>query len=112
LALAGGQCRGSEALFFPSPLAFSVQLYSTKSFQPLGTLVYHKDNCHAVAFASSYERRASDDHPSTGPGEGENEDDDMTDEEKRQRGRWLFAAGKDYRVSIWGLISFDNAGTV
>jgi len=82
-----------------------VRLYSTKSFKPLGTLVYHKDNCHAVAFASSYERHAAD--------EGKSEDDDdMTNEEKRQRGRWLIVAGKDYRVSIWGLISFDKVGTI
>lgn len=84
-----------------------MRLYSTKSFKSLGTLVYHKDNCHALAFASTYMGRTTD--PSDGLG---GDEDDMTDEEKRRRGRWLIAAGKDNRVSIWGLISFEKGTTV
>ena len=79
-----------------------MRLYSTKSFKSLGTLAYHKDNCHALAFASTFRDKEC----------GGNEDeDDMTDEEKRQRGRWLIVAGKDNRVSIWSLLSFEK-GTV
>ena len=48
-------------------------------------------------------------NPSDGLG---GDEDDMTDEEKRRRGRWLIAAGKDNRVSIWGLISFEKGTTV
>jgi len=84
-----------------------VRLYSTKSFKSLGTLVYHKDNCHALAFASTYMGRTTD--PSDGLG---GDEDDMTDEDKRQRGRWLIAAGKDNRVSIWGLMSFEKGTAV
>ena len=90
-------------------LGSRVRLYSTKSFKLLGTLVYHKENCHALAFASTYMGRTTD--PSDGWGADEDEDD-MTDEEKRQRGRWLIAAGKDNRVSIWGLMSFEKGTTV
>ncbi|KIJ67111.1 hypothetical protein HYDPIDRAFT_109119 [Hydnomerulius pinastri MD-312] len=77
-----------------------VRLYSTKTFKPLGTLVYHKENCQALAFASSFS-----DHPT----DTDNDEDDMTVEEKRQRGRWLVTAAKDTRVSIWALMSFEKA---
>ncbi|KAI9568290.1 WD40-repeat-containing domain protein [Boletus coccyginus] len=83
-----------------------VRLYSTKSFKSLGTLVYHKENCHALAFASAYVGRT------TNLSGGDEDEDDMTDEEKRQRGRWLIAAGKDCRVSIWALISFEKGTPV
>ncbi|KAN0092896.1 WD40-repeat-containing domain protein [Tylopilus felleus] len=85
-----------------------VRLYSTKSFKPLGTLVYHKENCHALAFASTY-RDGDSVHVADGLDSNE---DDMTDEEKRQRGRWLVAAGKDNRVSMWGLMSFEKGTTI
>ncbi|KAF8440495.1 WD40-repeat-containing domain protein [Boletus edulis BED1] len=80
-----------------------VRLYSTKSFKPLGALVYHKENCHALAFASAYTDRDS--------GNVSDGEDDMTNEEKRRRGRWLVTAGKDSRVSIWGLMSFEKGTT-
>ncbi|KAG8213366.1 WD40-repeat-containing domain protein [Butyriboletus roseoflavus] len=90
-----------------------VRPYSTKSFKPLGTLVYHKENCHALAFASTYGGCTTDrDFGGTSDGlDGDEDEDDMTDEEKRQRGRWLIAAGKDRRVSIWGLMSFEKGTT-
>lgn len=91
-----------------------VRLYSTKNFKPLGTLVYHKENCHALVFASTYGGRTIDrDSGNVSDGsDGDEDEDDMTDEEKRQRGRWLIAAGKDNRVSIWGLMSFEKGPTV
>ena len=85
-----------------------VRLYSTKTFKPLGTLVYHKENCHALAFASTFRDRDS----GNAADELDGDEDDMTDEEKRRRGRWLIAAGKDNRVSIWGLMSFEKGTTV
>ena len=70
--------------------------------------MYHKDNCHALAFASTYSGGSTTlRHVSDELGE-----DDMTNEEKRQRGQWLIAAGKDNRVSIWGLISFEKGTAV
>lgn len=98
---------------FSGSLEFSIRLYSTKSLKPLGTLVYHKDNCHALTFASTYGRSTDLGSSSVTDGLDEDEDeDDMTDNEKRQRGRWLIAAGKDNRVSIWGLMSFEKGTTV
>ncbi|KAF8834310.1 WD40 repeat-like protein [Paxillus ammoniavirescens] len=82
-----------------------VRLYSAKSFKSLGTLVCHKENCQALTFASSFHNHNSGDNTSN---EAEDDEDDMTDEEKQQRARWLVTAGKDYRVSIWGLMSFEK----
>lgn len=76
-----------------------VRLYSTKSFKPLGTLVYHKQSCQALTFASDVRPIDEDD---------DDDDDDMTVAEKCQRSRWLLTAGKDARVSIWALMSFEK----
>ncbi|KAF9236702.1 WD40-repeat-containing domain protein [Melanogaster broomeanus] len=87
-----------------------VRLYSTKNFKSLGTLVYHKETCQALAFASSFNDRATDWDPDNNASkEAEEGEDDMTNEEKQQRGRWLIVTGKDCRVSIWGLMSFERA---
>jgi len=88
-----------------------VRLYSTKNFKPLGTLVCHKEACQALAFATSFNDHTTDRNPgnNTSMEAEEGDDDDMTDEEKQQRGRWLITTGKDYRVSIWGLMSFEKA---
>jgi len=75
---------------------FRVRLYSTKSFKSLGTLVHHKQSCQALTFASDV--RSAD----------KEVDDDMTLTEKYQRSRWLITAGKDTRVSIWALMSFEK----
>ncbi|KAL4064499.1 WD40-repeat-containing domain protein [Scleroderma yunnanense] len=75
-----------------------VRLYSTKSFKSLGTFVHHKQSCQALKFAS--------DVSVTDKNEGD--EDDMTLAEKRQRSRWLITAGKDARVSIWALMSFEK----
>ncbi|KIM67180.1 hypothetical protein SCLCIDRAFT_1210681 [Scleroderma citrinum Foug A] len=74
-----------------------VRLYSTRSFKSLGTLVHHKQSCQALTFA--YDVRSA---------VKEGNDDDMTLAEKCQRGRWLITAGKDTRVSIWALMSFEK----
>ncbi|KAI6115590.1 WD40-repeat-containing domain protein [Pisolithus croceorrhizus] len=77
-----------------------VRLYSTKTFKSLGTLVHHKQACQSLAFASSSDigsREAVDD-----------DEEDMTPQENLQRSRWLVSAGKDARVSIWALMSFEK----
>ena len=38
----------------------------------------------------------------------DSDDEELSNEEKLNRSRWLFAGGKDNRVSIWPLISFDK----
>lgn len=111
--MAGGSRSSTmDGITVPQALLGSrVRLYSTKSLKPLGTLVYHKENCHALAFASTYRGRTTD-RDFRNVLDGDEDDDDMTDEEKRQRGRWLIAAGQDNRVSIWGLMSFEKGTTV
>ncbi|KIK95219.1 hypothetical protein PAXRUDRAFT_827218 [Paxillus rubicundulus Ve08.2h10] len=87
-----------------------VRLYSAKSFKSLGTLVCHKENCQALTFTSSLNNiSTAQDSGDKTLNETEDDEDDMTDEEKQQRARWLVVAGKDYRVSIWGLMSFAKA---
>ena len=83
-----------------------VRLYSTKTFKPLGSLVYHKKNCQSIAFARS--------HP-TGPSgaasagaEDYEEEDEMSEAEKQERTRWLVSGGQDSRVVIWSLIDFGK----
>lgn len=73
--------------------------------KPLGTLKYHKSTCQAVEFARS---PADGAQPMTQPDSDTANDDDWTPEEKAERERWLVAGGKDYRVSIWSLITFSK----
>lgn len=85
---------------------FRIRLYSTKTLKPLGTLAYHKEGCQAVAFASSLLE-----HVAPVKSEEDTDDEEMDIVEKEVRSRWLVAAGKDSRVSIWEMISFrDNEG--
>ena len=72
-----------------------IRLYSTKSFKRLGTLKYHKSACQCLEFARSIQVEEID-----------SDDEELSNEEKLNRSRWLFAGGKDNRVSIWPLISF------
>ncbi|KIK57640.1 hypothetical protein GYMLUDRAFT_228597 [Collybiopsis luxurians FD-317 M1] len=79
-----------------------VRLYSTKSFKPLGTLKYHRDGCQALSFATSISVDSI-------PPQDDDDDDDMLDEDKIKRGRWLISGGKDKRIAIWELISFERS---
>ncbi|KAH7928224.1 WD40 repeat-like protein [Leucogyrophana mollusca] len=81
-----------------------VRLFSTKSFKPLGTLAYHKQSCQAVAFASA----AADADPIGSDVLDDEDDEDLTTEERGARGRWLVVGGKDTRVSIWKLMTFEK----
>ena len=80
-----------------------IRLYSTKSFKPLGTLKYHKSACQCLEFARSIRVEENPDVE-----EIDSDDEELTSEEKLNRSRWLFAGGKDNRVSIWPLMSFDK----
>lgn len=37
------------------------------------------------------------------------EDDEISEDEERARSRWLVGGGKDRRVSIWSLMSFESS---
>ncbi|KAJ4487745.1 WD40-repeat-containing domain protein [Lentinula aciculospora] len=84
-----------------------VRLYSTKSFKPVGTLEYHKDGCQALSFATSASTDSGSQYKELEELH-EDEDEDMLDEEKLKRSRWLVSGGKDKRIAIWELISFEK----
>ncbi|KAJ3991237.1 WD40-repeat-containing domain protein [Lentinula boryana] len=84
-----------------------IRLYSTSSLKPLGTLKYHKDGCQALSFATMIRIDPSSRYKEQD--EDADEDEDMLDEEKLQRGRWLMSGGKDKRIAIWELISFEKS---
>jgi hypothetical protein len=77
-------------LLFPS-----IRLYGTKTFKALGTLTYHKDGCHTLAFSNQLDERDLTD-----------DDDGLSAEEKAGRCLWLASGGKDGRVCIWPLSLF------
>ncbi|EGN98932.1 hypothetical protein SERLA73DRAFT_168506 [Serpula lacrymans var. lacrymans S7.3] len=90
-----------------------VRLYSTKTMKPLGTLEYHKQSCQAVAFARSTPSMEKEHDSTVQSGllevtDDEESDDEMSEEEMRKRGLWLVAGGKDSRLSVWTLMSFDK----
>jgi len=80
-----------------------IRLYSTKSFKPLGTLKYHKTACQSLEFARSIQIEENPGVDGNGP-----EDEELSGEERLNRSRWLVAGGKDNRVTIWPLMSFDQ----
>jgi len=86
----------------------SVRLYSTKSFKPLGTLPYHRDTCHVLAFANCPPPTSSS--SSSRVENEEEESDDEADEAGLVKGRdrWLATGGTDARVAVWELIGFES----
>jgi len=66
--------------------------------RPLGHLTYHKTSVQAIEFA----RLNTASHL-------EDEGDTYSLAELAQRERWLIAGGKDTRVTIWSLISFEKS---
>ncbi|KAL1668332.1 WD40-repeat-containing domain protein [Schizophyllum commune] len=77
-----------------------IRLYSTKTLKPLGTLRYHKTSVQALTSAksSTFAEDIADD----------SESDDDGDSAERER--WLVAGGKDNRLTIWALQSFERGG--
>lgn len=81
-----------------------MRLFSTKNLKPLGTLEYHKGGCQAVVFANAL---ASETKEGTA-GDESDEEEEMSREDMARRSRWLASAGRDGRVAIWALISFEK----
>ena len=79
-----------------SHLFLRIRLYSTKKFKALGTLTYHKDGCSAVYFARPVTANEA---------KGE---EDLEEDEIISRGLWLASGGKDSRICIWPLASFEK----
>ncbi|TFK72948.1 WD-40 repeat-containing protein [Pluteus cervinus] len=77
-----------------------VRLFSVKSMKPLGTLSYHKSNIQALEFARfSTEQSLTSDL---------SDDEDFNESDSAARERWLIPGGKDSRVTIWSLITFER----
>ena len=91
-----------------------IRLYSTKTLKPLGTLNYHKDGCQTVIFARPLHHTALSadvgEEPSIANDDGSDEDE-MNEEEKMARTRWVVGGGKDHRITIWSLMSFNKSRT-
>jgi hypothetical protein len=102
-------------------------LYSAKTFKSLGTLAYHRQTVHAIAFPHlPRERGSSDcqDYSTVGTAEETSvieiveEDENSTEEEedgqRNSRGmgkeamRWMVSAGKDRRLALWQLKDFSQ----
>ncbi|KAL1680289.1 WD40-repeat-containing domain protein [Schizophyllum commune] len=73
-----------------------IRLYSTKTLKPLGTLRYHKTSVQALTSTKS----------STTADDSDSDDDG----DSAERERWLIAGGKDNRLTIWALQSFERGG--
>lgn len=73
--------------------------------KPLGTLPYHRDTCHVLAFANA----ATTAPPASGDESDEDEDEDDGGL-VRGRDRWLTTGGTDARVAVWELMDFEAAG--
>ncbi|KAF8071996.1 WD-40 repeat-containing protein [Lyophyllum atratum] len=90
----------------------SIRLYAARTMKALGTLKYHKTGCQAVEFSRSLDTVTEGTGNRGGGGGGEDDedssDDEMGKDEKEERARWLVAGGKDNRVSIWSLMSFQK----
>lgn len=112
----GSECSTILSLASLGTLTFPprIRLYSTKTLKPLGTLNYHKDGCQTVIFARLMHPTAFSanvgEEPSIANDDGSDEDE-MNEEEKMARTRWVVGGGKDHRVSMWTLMSFNNSRT-
>ncbi|TFK27190.1 WD-40 repeat-containing protein [Coprinopsis marcescibilis] len=83
----------------------SIRLFSTKSFKSLGALKYHKASCQALTFAHYDPANDTDKGASI---DKEEDEDDLDEIDEAERSLWLLAGGKDNRLSIWSLITFDS----
>lgn len=89
-----------------------IRLFSAASLKPLGTLAYHRETVHTLAFASPepHGREAETDKASTIE-LGNKEDEDSDDEDGQggigPRSRWLGSGGKDRRIALWSLKQFS-----
>lgn len=107
LAGTGSTCRIPDCYLPTHQGAHSIRLYTTRTLKPLGTLKYHKTGCQAVEFA----RALPDAAIAEGDGDGNDDsgdEDEMSTDDKAAHARWLAVGGKDHRVSIWSLMSFER----
>jgi ASTRA-associated protein 1 len=86
--------------------------------KPLGTLKYHKSSVQALELAhysiplpKKHQAAAHETQERIGGTQEVDEyedEDEMDPSDRERRRRWLVAGGKDGRVSIWELMSFEK----
>lgn len=108
-----------------SMFARRVRLFSAASLKPLGTLSYHRETVHVLAFGNlpsgaspgqEYDRAAST--IELGASTIGDDDEDEEDDEDGTAGslsgittrdRWLVSGSKDRRMALWGLKDFSKS---
>ncbi|CAD6563594.1 MAG: ASTRA complex subunit [Tremellales sp. Tagirdzhanova-0007] len=90
-----------------------VRLFSAATFKPLGTLSYHRDTTHVLAFANppmgiDYASESILETVEIGA-EDDEEEDEVELDGVPPRERWLASGGKDRRVALWGLRDFAES---
>lgn len=110
----GREVSGARVLL-PKYLIIRIRLFSAASLKPLGTLSYHRETVHTLAFAHPPKPQSKVDTEETSTLElGQEEEEDGTDEEEEgvggsvPRERWLASGGKDKRIALWGLKDFSG----
>ena len=88
---------------------FSIRLFSAASLKPLGTLSFHRETVHSLAFgkrAPPHEASSLEDAASTLEiGEDSDDEADGSDDSVPKE-RWLASGGKDKRIALWVLKDF------
>jgi hypothetical protein len=80
----------------------------------LGTLSYHRETVHTLAFANTplLKPPTDADEASTlelGQEDEEDEEEDVEESGRNvPRDRWLASGGKDKRIALWGLKDFSG----
>ncbi|ORX37077.1 WD40-repeat-containing domain protein [Kockovaella imperatae] len=87
-----------------------IRLFSAASLKPLGTLAFHRETVHTLAFANcvpvTNDTIAPGDTASTLDLEAEDSDEEEETREQLLRGRYLASGGKDTRIALWLLKDF------
>jgi hypothetical protein len=91
-----------------------IRLFSAASFKSLGTLAYHRETVHTLAFANPPPESSAPEGQAASTIEiGRSEADEDNEGEdgvnaEVPRERWLVSGGKDKRIAIWSLMDFEK----
>lgn len=106
----------------------SIRLYSAKTFKSLGTLAYHRQTVHTIAFphlprkgdlvtSQNDSAVGTEDETSVIEFVEEEDEDSTADEEHggangrgmgKEAMRWMVSGGKDRRLALWQLKEFSR----
>lgn len=83
------------------PTTATLIIDPNRKMRALGTLEYFKESCFAMAFANEASSTAAD-------SESAEDEDGMSFARMKARSRWLAVGGKNGRIAIWELDSFEK----